>query len=142
MTTYTSNVKTIFSSEEVVFKILSDLSNLQKIADQPDMSDKLTNLQFDTDSCSFQVEGIGKVGFRIIEREEFKTIKFESEFLPVQANLWIQLKELSENDTKLKLTFKAELPSMIKMMVDKKLSKGIESIADLLSNNLNSRLNA
>lgn len=142
MTTYTSSVKTISSSEEMVFQILSDLNNLQKIADQPDMSDKLTDLQFDSDSCSFKVDGIGKVGFKIIEREAFNTIKFESEHLPVHANLWIQLKEVGTNDTKMKLTFKAELPSMIKVMVDKKLSKGIESIADLLSKNLNSRLNA
>lgn len=142
MTTYTSNVKTISSSEEVVFQILSDLNNLQDLASQPDLSDKLTDLEFSSDNCSFKVDGIGKVGFRIIEKEAFKTIKFESEHIPVQANMWIQLKQVAENDTKLKLTFKAELPSMIKMMVDKKITKGIEAIADLLSNNLNARLNA
>lgn len=137
MTTYQSDIKTISSSEEVVFNILSDLNNLSRIASMPDVSEKVKDLSFDYDSCSFQVEQVGKVGFRVIEREAFKTIKFESEFVPVKVNAWIQLKQVDENDTKMKLTLKAELPAMIKMMVDKKLAKGVNSIADLLANALN-----
>lgn len=140
MTTYTSAVKSIFSSEEIVFNVLSDLNNLEKIASHPGVNDKFSDLEFNTDSCSFKVDGIGKIGFKIIEREAFKTIKFETEHLPVQANMWIQLKETAENDTKMKLTLKAELPPMIKMMVDKKLTQGIDAIADLLCNSLNSNL--
>ena len=76
MTTYESEIKTISSSEEMVFGILSDLKNLEKIAQNPSLKDKVKNLEFDTDSCSFSVEGFGTVGFRIIEREPFKTIKY------------------------------------------------------------------
>ncbi len=36
----------------------------------------------------------------------------------------------------MKLTLKAELPTMIKIMVDKKLKEGINVIADLLANTL------
>ena len=79
MTTYESEIKTISSSEEMVFGILSDLKNLEKIAQNPSLKDKVKNLEFYTDSCSFSVEGFGTVGFRIIEREPFKTIKLESE---------------------------------------------------------------
>jgi len=137
MTTYESDIKTISSNEEVVFGILSDLNNLQKLQENPALADKVKDIQFDTDSCSFAVEGFGKVGFRIIEREPFQTIKLASENAPVQVNVWIQLKQVAENDTRLKLTLKAELPTMIKMMVDKKLKEGINVIADMLAKALN-----
>ena len=133
MSTYESDIKTISSSEEVVFGILSDLNNLSRIADNPELSAKVKDLQYDTDSCSLGVEGYGRVGFRIIEREAFKTIKLESENSPININVWIQLKQVAENDTKLKLTMSAELPAMIKMMLDSKLKSGINSVADVLA---------
>jgi len=136
MTTYESDIKTISSNEEVVFGILSDLNNLKQLQDNPSLTDKVKDLQFDTDSCSFSVDPVGKVGFRIIEREPFKTIKFTSENSPVEVNVWIQLKQTAENQTAMKLTLKAELPMMIKMMVDKKLKEGINSIADVLAKTL------
>lgn len=132
MTTYESEIKTISSSEEVVFDILGNLNNLSKVADNKAVGDKIKDLQYDTDSCSFAVEGFGRVGFRIVEREPFKTIKLEAENTPVPINVWIQLKQVADNDTKMKLTLKAELPAMIKMMLDKKLKDGINAIADFL----------
>lgn len=136
MTTYESDIKTISSNEEVVFGILSDLNNLKKIQEQAPVTDKVKDIQFDTDSCSFIVEGFGKVGFRVIEREAYKTVKFESENAPVKLNVWVQLKSISENETAMKLTIKADLPTMIKMMVDKKLKEGVNAVADLLAKGL------
>lgn len=134
MTTYESDIKTISSNEEVVFNVLSDLTNLQKLQNiHHEHSDKLKDAEFTTDTCSFKVEGLGKIGFRIIEREPFKTIKFESENIPFKVNAWVQLKQVAENDTRMKLTLKAELPAMVKMMVDKKLKEGINTIADAMA---------
>lgn len=133
MSTYESDIKTISSDEEMVFGILSDLNNLSRIADNPELNTKVKDLQYDTDSCSFGVEGYGRVGFRIIEREAFKTIKLESENSPIQINVRIQLEQVAENDTKFKLTMSAELPAMIKMMLDSKLKSGINSVADVLA---------
>jgi carbon monoxide dehydrogenase subunit G len=140
MTTYESDIKTISSNEEMVFGILSDLNNLQKFQERAPITDKVKDLKFDADSCSFVVDGIGKIGFRIVEREPFKTIKMKSEHAPVELNAWIQLKQVAENDTRLKLTLKAELPAMIKMMVDKKLKEGINAIAEMLATALNKTL--
>ena len=133
MTTYESDIKTITSNEEVVFGILSDLTNLKGIMGSTSLNDKVKDLEFQTDSCSFVVEGFGKMGFRIIEREPFKTIKLQSEKAPVSLNVWIQLVQRAENDTQMKLTLKADLPTMIKMMIDKKLKEGINLIADVLA---------
>src|ERR1035437_6444213 len=108
MTTYESDIKTISSNEEVVFGILSDLNNLKKLSENTSLADKAKDLQFDTDSCTFVVEGFGKMGFRILEREPFKTIKLVSEKAPVEINVWIQLKKISENETTMKLILEAD----------------------------------
>ena len=123
MTTYESEIKTIASGEEVVFALVSDLNNLQLLKDDPRVKEKLSDLAFDTDSCTFTVDMLGKIGFRIVEREPFKTVKMELFDVPVQMNFWIQLKQVADNDTKMKLTLKAELPTMVKMMVDSKLKQ-------------------
>jgi hypothetical protein len=136
MTTYESEIKAISSNEEVVFGILSDLRNLEKVKENPSLKDKAQDLEFDSDSCSFVVEGFGKMGFRVLEREPFKTIKLISVNAPVEVSVWIQLKAAAENDTRMKLTVKADLPMMIKMMVDKKLKEGVNSIADLIAETL------
>ena len=133
MTTYESDIKTISSNEEVVFNILSDLNNLKDILDQTAITGKVKDLQFQSDSFSFVVDGFGKMGFRIVESEPFKTIKLQSEHAPVEINVWIQLVQGAENDTQMKLTLKADLPTMIKMMMDKKLKEGINLIADVLA---------
>ena len=133
MTTYESDIKTISSNEEVVFGILSDLTNLKEIIGSTPLTDKVKDLEFQPDSCSFAMEGFGKMGFRITDREPFKTIKLESEKAPVNLSVWIQLIQRAENDTQMKLTLKADLPTMIKMMIDKKLKEGINLIADVLA---------
>ena len=140
MTKYESDIKAISSNEEMVFNILNDLSNLEKIKNMPEASGKLKDAEFSRDSCTFHVEGLGKIGFRIIEREPFKTIKLESEHIPITINAWIQLKQVQENDTRMKLTLQADLPSMVKMMVDKKLKEGINTIADAIATALNKHL--
>ena len=121
----------------MVFNTLSDLKNLQNVSNtdvegRKKAEEYLKDIEFDSDSLKFTVTGIGKVGFRIIEREPFKTIKLEAENSPISANGWIQLVSVSENETKMKLTIKAELPMMIKMMVDSKLKKGVNAIADAI----------
>lgn len=141
MTTYESDIKTISSGEEVVFSLISDLNNLQLLKDDERVQDKLKDLTFDTDSCSFTVDMLGNIGFRIIEREPFKTVKMEVFNVPMQMHFWIQLKQVADNDTKMKLTLKADFPTMIKMMVDSKLKEGINTIAGYLADGLNKKLN-
>lgn len=137
MTTYESDIKTISSNEEVVFAILSDLNNLKKLQEDAPLTDKVKDIQFDTDSCFFVVEGFGKMGFRIVEREPSQTIKLNSEKAPVQISISVYLKQIAENSTEMKLVLNAELPMMIKMMVDKKIKEGINMVADILAKALN-----
>ena len=132
MTEFVSEVKTIPHDEDRIFTMLSDLSNLERIKDRLPQ-DKIQDFEFDSDSCSFAVAPVGKITFRIVEREPNKTIKFETENSPVPFNFWIQLLPTGEFSCKMKLTIKAELNMFIKGMVKKPLQEGIEKIADALA---------
>ena len=131
MTEFVSEVKTIPHDEDRIFTMLSDLSNLERIKDRLPQ-DKIQDFEFDSDSCSFAVAPVGKITFRIVEREPNKTIKFETTNSPVPLFLWIQLKQVAPEDTKMKMTIKADLNPFIKPMVSKPLQDALDKIAGLL----------
>ncbi|MDR0686357.1 MAG: SRPBCC family protein [Dysgonamonadaceae bacterium] len=135
MTEFVSEIKQVPYGEQAVFEVLSDLNNLSKIRDSiPKQTDMVKDFEFDSDSCSFSVDPVGKVRFSIVEREPYKTIKFTADKTPIGVNFWIQLKEAAPDVTKIKLTIRAELNPFIKPMVSKPLQEGVNRIADILSN--------
>lgn len=131
MSDFVSKVKTIPHNDADVFNVLSDLNNLEKVRDKVP-EDKIKEFTFDKDSCTIAVEPIGKVKFVVIEREPNKTIKFQSEQIPFDVLMWIQLKAGGEKETKLKLTVRADLNVFIKPMVSKPLQQGVDKIAEML----------
>lgn len=143
--TFESNIKQIPHKQESVYRTLSDLRNLQGLkdrfeqmkdripAEEQEKLNQLKDLTFDADSISITAPMVGEIKMRIIDREEPKTIKFETENSPVPFNFWIQLLPTSDISCKMKLTIKAELNPFIKGMVKKPLQEGIEKIADVLA---------
>ena len=132
MTTFESPVKTINASQEAIFNKLSNLNNLESIKDRIPQ-DKIQDFSFDQDSVHFSVSPIGKIGIQVIEREPYKTIKFQSVDSPIQFNMWIQLVALSETETKVKLTLKADINMFLKPMVSKPLQDALDKMADALT---------
>lgn len=132
LTSYESDIKRINADEVSVFTLLSDLSRLEALKDKLP-TDKVKEACFDADSVRLKVDMLGEVGMRIILREPYKTIKFQAENSPFEVYFWIQIKQVAPNDTRIKLTLKAELPTMIKMMVGNKIQEGINQIADILT---------
>ena len=138
-TTFESSIKQIPHKQESVYNTLSDLNNLQRLKDRFEQvkdqipEDKRKDLKFDSDSISITAPMVGEIKMRIIDREEPKTIKFETENSPVPFNFWIQLLPTSDTACKMKLTIKADLNPFIKGMVKKPLEEGIEKIANALA---------
>jgi len=141
-TKYVSEVKVINNNQEVVFNYLSNFENLSKYVNEGLLSKmteqipqiKISNFESDTDSCRFQISGMGLAEIRIIDREPHKTIKISSSgSMPVSIVFWIQLLPVSAYETKLRLTLDADMSMMIKMMVSKKLEEGINRLADVLA---------
>lgn len=132
MTEFVSQIKAIPYGEDRIFMMLSDLSNLEKLRDRiPE--DQLKDFSFDNDSCSFSVDPVGKITFQIVEREPFNLVKFSTTNSPVPLHLWIQIKQLAEDDCRLKLTVRADLPPFLKPMVSKPLQEAVDKIADVLA---------
>lgn len=142
---YISEVKVISAPQEAVYKLLSNLKNLEQLFDPkkmeeikkqyPDVPDiKLDNFQATEDECSFSVSPVGTVGVHIVEREPSKMIKLAgSKSVPFQFGCWIQLVVVDETSCKVKITLHAELNPMIKMLVNKHLKKGVDQIAEALT---------
>ena len=108
MTQFESSIKIIPANIEIIFNTISDLKNLEKIKDRLPV-DKIQDFSCDTDSCSFSINPVGSLGLRIIEREPYN------------------------QETKIKITCRAELNMLIKGMVSKPLQDGIEKLADMLT---------
>ena len=155
MTEYKSEVKTIYAPQERVYERLANLNNLsviQQNLDNPELRDRLLsqagdkvspsqvdsiigqlrNLRFDADSVSGTTM-VGEITLRIIDREPCKTIKFQLEGAPMQANMWIQLLSADEERCAMRLTLHADLNFFIRQMVGSKLQQGVDGLATMLA---------
>lgn len=99
----------------------------------PDDKVRIKDVIVNDDSLYVTIDPMGVIGVKIIEKEPFKTIKFESDKSPIQFNFWIQIVEKAPDDSKIRLTLKADIPFMFKMMLKDKIEQGIEMAAEALT---------
>lgn len=150
MAQYESQIKFLSAPVESVYTTLSNLENFRPILENaqnnpmvrqkmeeagqdPSQLDKLKDVELSSDHISIPAPMIGSLSLRIIEREENKCIKMVTEQSPVDATLWIQVLPVSAGGSKMRLTLKAELNMMMKMMIGSKLEEGIDKFADMLA---------
>jgi len=129
---FESSIKQIPYPQEAVYRNISDLRNLEKVRDRVP-EDKVSDFSFDEDTVSLNVPPVGQISLRICDREEPKCVKFETVQSPVPFNLWIQVLPVDNQNSKMKVTVKAELNPFIRGMVEGPLTDGVEKIADALS---------
>ena len=100
----------------------------------PEIASKIKDVRTTEDTCTFMVEGLGEMGLQIVEREEPKLIKIKGDGrVPFDFDLWILLLSNGPYDTRMKITFEAELNMMFKMLLKGKLEKGIQQLAEGLA---------
>lgn len=129
---YTSKIGQINANAENVYALLTNLENLQKFAAQIPQ-DKVKAIEISRDSIKFKVEGLGpKIIIGIVDREENKMIKYGAENMPIKANAWIQLKQIEENDTRIRITVEVDVPAIFRMMLDKKMQTSLDQAVDML----------
>ena len=129
---FESSVKQIPYPQQAVYNNISDLRNLERVKDRiPE--DKVSDFTFDEDTVGLNVQPVGELKLRICEREEPKCVKFETVQSPVPFNVWIQILPVDEQNSKMKVTVKADLNPFIKSMVEKPLQEAVEKIADALA---------
>jgi len=129
MTTIESRIGKIEEKDETIFQFLSNFRNFENLIPQ----DKISGWEATGDSCRFIISGIGEVGLNIVDKEPNKVIKYSGDNLAtVDFHLWIQLKQVDDRDTRVKITFKAELNPMLKSLAKKPLQEFVNILVDKL----------
>ncbi|MDR0712646.1 MAG: SRPBCC family protein [Bacteroidales bacterium] len=115
--------------EKCVYDFVSDCNNFKPLANHGPVKDWTS----DSDSCGFSVENIGRLSFRIVDREPGKFVKFAIDN-PQAENvfLWVQLKDSGLNNTRIKLTTKLNVNPMLKMLISSPLKRALDKIVDTL----------
>ena len=130
---YESKITSAPCSAAQIYRVLSNLQNLERVKDLIP-KDKIQEMDIEPDRVRLKVDGLAqKITIAIVDRIENDTVKFGAEGIPMDANFWIQMKEVSPTDTRLKLTVKADIPFMFKFMIEKKLQTGLDQAAEMLS---------
>jgi len=122
-----SRIGFIKESEERIYSFLSDFNNFKNLVP----ADKVKNWESNADSCSFTVEGIGPVGLRILEKEPNKLIKITSEGKkPVPFTVWIQIKEVAEKDSRIKITADVDVNPLMIAMIKSPLKSFVDTLVE------------
>ena len=130
---YESKITSAPCSAAQIYRVLSNMENLERVREFIPQ-DKVQEMEVSADRVRLKVDGLAqKITIAIVDRIENDTVKFGAEGIPMDANFWIQMKEVSPVDTRIKLTVKADIPFMFKMMVDKKLQQGLDQAAEMLA---------
>ena len=130
---YESKITSAPCTAEQIYRVLSNMQNLERVRDMIP-KDKVQEMDIEPDRVRIKVDGLAqKITIAIVDRIENDTIKFGAEGVPMDANFWIQLKQLSPVDTRIKLTVKADIPMMFKLMIGSKLQDGLNQAADMLA---------
>lgn len=133
VTKYESKISSAPCSAQQIYRVLSDMRSLERVRDLIPQ-DKVQEMDIEPDRVRMKVDGLAqKITIAIVDRIENDTIKFGLEGIPMDGNFWIQLKEVSPTDTRIKLTVKADIPFMFKFMIEKKLQTGLDQAADMLA---------
>ena len=134
MEKYESKQQQINHPAALIFPIISRMDLMT-----PALQDKVEEWEATEDSCSFKVKGM-KVSLCIEEKVENKHVKIVAGEggLPIDFCFWIQLKEVAERDTRIRMVLHAELNMVMRMMIGSKLQDGLDQAVEGLAKALNS----
>lgn len=132
MQKYESKQVQIRRPAAMIYTVLSDFSNFTPI-----VQDKVDDWQATSDSCSFKVKGF-TVGLQIVERIENQVVKIQGQDgSPFDFTFWLQMKELAQDDTRVRLVLHIKLNMMMKMMIGGKIQEALDQIADRMAESFN-----
>ena len=133
MQEYISKQQQVFRSAAQIFPLISNFSLLT-----PAVADKVEEWQADEERCSFKYKGF-TVGLGFDEKVENKHVKITGDggTIPMDFSFWIQLHQVSEGDTRIRLVLHAELNMMMRMMIGNKLQKGLDQAVEGLAKAFN-----
>ena len=115
-------------SDHQIYKFLTDFNNFKDLLPEG----KVSGWESSEDRCSFQVDPLGRTGLQIVEKSPSSLVKIASipEFSSYQFSIWIQLKQVSENDTRIKVTVEPHVNKMLLPMIKSPLKLFVNGLID------------
>ncbi|MEN8229039.1 MAG: hypothetical protein ABFS38_12855 [Bacteroidota bacterium] len=115
-------------SDQQIYGFITDFNNFKELLPEG----KVSGWESSEDRCSFQVDPLGRTGLQIIEKAPFSLVKIASrpEFSKYQFSIWIQLKKVAENDTRMKVTIEPHVNKMLLPMIKAPLKLFVNGLID------------
>lgn len=116
------------SSDEVIYAFVGNFHNFKDLLP----ADKVSGWESSEEKCSFQVDPLGRTGLMIVEKNPSSLVKMSSdpEFSKYQFTIWIQLKKVASDDTRIKITIEPLVNKMLLPMVKVPLKKLADGLID------------
>ncbi len=123
---YESKQQQIFRPASQIYFAIEKFSNFTPI-----LGAKVENWKADDNTCSFTAKGMN-FALKIADREQDKMIKIVpgEGGVPFQFTFWIQLKQVGDNDTRIRMVLDVELNMMLKMMIGGKIQGMLDQFAE------------
>ncbi len=95
-------------------------------------ADKVTDWEASEERCSFHVSPVGRTGLEIVEKKPHDLVKMASipGFSNYQFTIWIQLKEVSANDTRIRITIEPQVNRMLLPMIRGPLQQFVDGLVE------------
>lgn len=118
--------------DQDIYSFITDFNNFRELIP----GDKVSKWESSEDQCSFQVDPVGSIGLQIIEKTPCSLVKMESlrSYSNHQFTIWIQLKQVGEKDTRVKITIEPQVNKMILSMIKMPLKKFVDGLIDKIEN--------
>lgn len=125
MTKIESDKVEINNSPTTVFNYLSNFNNFKAM-----MPHQVTEWESTEDECTFNLNGMAKIGMRIVEKLPTTNIKIVSfGKVPFDFTLTISISEMLESKCIGQLIFESDINPFMKMMVEKPLTHFFNGLA-------------
>ena len=116
------------SNDQQIYAFISNFHNFKDLLP----ADKVSGWESSEEKCSFQVDPLGRTGLMIVEKQPYSLVKMSSdpEFSSYQFLIWIQLKKVADDDTRIKITIEPQVNKMMLPMLRVPLKKLADGIID------------
>lgn len=125
MTRIESKKAQVNKPAEALYQELMDFRNFSKV-----MPDSVTKFEADEDSFLFGLKGMPEQRLRLEEKQEPEYIILKSASSKLDFSLVINITPTSDDTCEVQFEFSGKFNPMVKMMVEKPLTKFIETLAD------------
>ncbi len=125
MTRIESDIVEVNNTAAGLFAYLSNFNNFKSL-----MPHQVTEWESSETECTFNLNGMAKIGMRIIDKTPNSTIKITSfGKVPFDFTLNVNISEITATTSKGQLIFESDINPFMKMMVEKPLTHFFNGLA-------------